>query len=110
MIAISDSQFLIILALVVNTQPKIDFYDPFPETSGGLVRPFELLSLSQNPIDWFEFTATISAYFSLSIEIGEDFACFQSIMANGVGMRYTNLFANVLADRHLFRIHRNHSL
>lgn len=60
-----------------SRKPKIDFYDPFPETSGGLVRPFELVSFSPNPIDWFELTATISAYFSLSIEIGEDYtSCF----------------------------------
>jgi hypothetical protein len=29
----------------------IDFYDPYPDTSGGLVRPFEMFSFSKNPID-----------------------------------------------------------
>lgn len=29
----------------ITFRVEIDFYDPFPETSGGLIRPFELLAL-----------------------------------------------------------------
>lgn len=49
---------------------EIDFYDPNPTTSGGLVRPFELISISPNPLDWFEIT--INAYVRLSayIQVG----------------------------------------
>ena len=49
---------------------EIDFYDPNPTTSGGLVRPFELIGISPNPLDWFEIT--INAYVRLSayIQVG----------------------------------------
>ena len=29
----------------ITATVEIDLFDPFPETSGGLVRPFELLAL-----------------------------------------------------------------
>jgi len=32
---------------------EIDWYDPYPETSGGIIRPFELLALGTSPLDWF---------------------------------------------------------
>jgi hypothetical protein len=52
----------------------IDFYDPNPTTSGGLIRPFELISISPNPLDWFEITinayVTLSAYVQVGIFLG----------------------------------------
>ena len=43
---------------------EIDLYDPFPDTSGGLIRPFQLLALAASgdltPLDWFEITLTIT--------------------------------------------------
>ncbi|EJK50116.1 hypothetical protein THAOC_30946, partial [Thalassiosira oceanica] len=37
----------------VTFSVEIDWYDPYPETSGGLIRPFELLALGPNPLNWF---------------------------------------------------------
>ena len=54
----------------VTVRVEIDLYDPFPETSGGLVRPFELLALGSTPLDWFEITLTITVNISLYIKIG----------------------------------------
>ncbi len=48
----------------------VDLYDPFPETSGGLVRPFELLTSGSNPLEWFEFGIQIFITISLYIKIG----------------------------------------
>jgi hypothetical protein len=48
----------------------IDFYDPYPETSGGLVRPFEMLSFSLNIIEWFEFTVSLTLELSVAISVG----------------------------------------
>ena len=48
----------------------IDFYDPYPDTSEGLVRPFEMISFSTNPFEWFEFTVTLRLDIYFSIEIG----------------------------------------
>ena len=48
----------------------IDFYDPFPETSGGLIRPFELLALGVTPLDWFEFSLTINLELTIFVEVG----------------------------------------
>jgi hypothetical protein len=43
-----------------------DIFDPFPDTSGGLVRPYELITYQGiNPINWFEFT--LSIYFELEM-------------------------------------------
>ena len=47
----------------------VDFYDPYPETSGGLVRPYELFSFSKNPIDWFEFGLKISLLLYVKFEV-----------------------------------------
>jgi hypothetical protein len=49
----------------------LDFYDPFPETSGGLIRPYELLALGSTPLDWFEITLTISVSLSAYVEVGK---------------------------------------
>lgn len=59
----------------ITFRVELDFYDPYPETSGGLIRPFELLSSSPNPLDWFEITMTISVTFSLYIKIGKWWCC-----------------------------------
>jgi hypothetical protein len=48
----------------------IDFYDPFPETSEGLIRPFQMLSLGTNPLTWFEIELSITLSLRISIEIG----------------------------------------
>lgn len=39
----------------ITFEVTIDLFDPFPETSRGLVRPFELLSMGSTPFEWFEF-------------------------------------------------------
>lgn len=45
-----------------------DIFDPFPDTSGGLVRPYELITYQGlNPMNWFEFT--LSIYFELEMYI-----------------------------------------
>ena len=37
----------------------IDLFDPYPEESGGLVRPYELLALGTTPFDWFEISISM---------------------------------------------------
>lgn len=56
----------------------VDFFDPYPETSGGLVRPYELLVLGSTPDEWFEFSFEIFVSFRVFIKIGI-FAGFFSI-------------------------------
>lgn len=48
----------------------VDLYDPYPEKSGGLVRPFELLTSGSNPLKWFEFGIQIFITISLYIKVG----------------------------------------
>ena len=48
----------------------IDFYDPFPETSGGLIRPYEMLVLGTNPLDWFELELQINIALSFYVQVG----------------------------------------
>lgn len=60
----------IITISLVTVEATIDFFDPFPETSGGLVRPFELLCLGTTPLDWFEFGVDISVSFSVYVKVG----------------------------------------
>lgn len=48
----------------------IDLFDAYPETSGGLVRPFQLISVGASPIDWFEFGIKINFDFEVYIRIG----------------------------------------
>ena len=43
----------------------VDLFDPYPEESGGLVRPFELLSIGSSPLDWFEFGLQIFLTFGV---------------------------------------------
>lgn len=45
----------------------IDIYDPFPSTSGGLVRPYELLTVSTNPLEWFEYS--LKMYITIYIRV-----------------------------------------
>jgi len=49
---------------------NIDFYDPYPDTSNGLVRPYELITLSTNPQDWIEYSVESSWYFRIDVNIG----------------------------------------
>jgi hypothetical protein len=57
-----------------------DFYDPNPATSGGLIRPFEMVCISPNPLDWFE--VTISAFVKLSfyIQVGLFLGFFEIVL------------------------------
>ena len=48
----------------------IDFYDPFPETSGGLIRPYEMLVLGTTPLDWFELELQINIALSFYVQVG----------------------------------------
>ncbi|GAX18396.1 hypothetical protein FisN_2Lh003 [Fistulifera solaris] len=48
----------------------VDLYDPYPEKSGGLVRPFELLTSGSNPLEWFEFGIQIFITITLYVKIG----------------------------------------
>jgi hypothetical protein len=59
---------------------EFDFYDPNPATSGGLIRPFELFSISPNPLDWFE--VTINAYVTISfyVQVGIFLGLFDIIL------------------------------
>eukprot|EP00957_Ditylum_brightwellii_P193066 14700484-Ditylum_brightwellii.AAC.1 len=50
---------------------EIDFFDPYPETSGGLIRPYELIAYSCNPVDWFELTLSIKLSLSIYVSVGE---------------------------------------
>lgn len=43
----------------------IDLYDPYPEESRGLVRPFELLAIGSSPLEWFEFGVEIYVSFGV---------------------------------------------
>ena len=54
----------------ITLTATIDFYDPYPDTSEGLVRPFEMFSFSMNPADWFEFTVSLTLELSVSISVG----------------------------------------
>ena len=36
---------LSVLCSLMTMLPFIDLFDPFPDTSGGLIRPFEMLAL-----------------------------------------------------------------
>jgi hypothetical protein len=54
------------LTATVGFVATADIFDPFPDTSGGLVRPYELITYQGlNPINWFEFT--LSIYFELEM-------------------------------------------
>ncbi|CAB9505197.1 Kringle domain [Seminavis robusta] len=56
------------LTATVGFVATADIFDPFPETSGGLVRPYELITYQGlNPMNWFEFT--LSIYFELEMYI-----------------------------------------
>jgi len=58
----------------------IDLFDAYPETSKGLFRPFELLSLGTSPLDWFEFGLRIYLVFRLSIELGIFLGPFEFVL------------------------------
>ena len=51
----------------VNFIITIDLFDPYPELSGGIIRPFELFQLGHTPDKWFEFGLTINVFFGVSI-------------------------------------------
>ena len=54
----------------LTARVEIDLYDPYPDTSGGLIRPFELLMLGSSPLDWFEITLTITLDVSIYLKVG----------------------------------------
>lgn len=74
---VSPTQVKIGVSGGITFYVEIDFYDPFPETSGGLIRPFELLRLGSNPLEWFEISLTISITLSAYIEVGKFFGDFK---------------------------------
>jgi hypothetical protein len=53
-LTIEVSAVIIVIGVTGSLKAKaeIDLFDPFPETSGGLIRPFELLMLGSSPLDW----------------------------------------------------------
>lgn len=69
-------------ALVIKVE--IDLFDAYPETSRGLVRPFELLSIGSNPLEWFEFNLKIFVTITLYVKIGI-FIGFISIVLFSLG-------------------------
>jgi len=58
----------------------IDLYDPYPDTSNGLVRPFELLSSGSSPLEWFEFGVQIYITISIYIQIGLFLGFFEIVL------------------------------
>ena len=50
----------------------IDLYDPNPEQSGGLIRPFELLSSGSSPLEWFEFGIKISVNVGVYVKVSHE--------------------------------------
>lgn len=57
-----------------------DFYDPNPATSGGLIRPFEMVCISPNPLDWFEVTISAFVKVSFYIQIGLFLGFFEIVL------------------------------
>ena len=53
----------------MNVSPGPLFFK-YPESSGGLVRPYELFAISMNPIDWFEFSLSIGLFVRIEIKVG----------------------------------------
>lgn len=51
----------------------IDLFDPNPQQSGGLVRPYELLTAGSSPLEWFEFSLRIKVFVRIYIKIIIDF-------------------------------------
>jgi hypothetical protein len=54
----------------LGIRATIDLFDAYPETSKGLVRPFELLSIGSSPLEWFEFDVEIFVTFRIYFKIG----------------------------------------
>lgn len=57
-----------------------DFYDPNPATSGGLIRPFEMVCISPNPLDWFEVTISAFVKVSFYIQVGLFLGFFEIVL------------------------------
>jgi len=47
----------------------IDFFDPYPKQSRGIVRPYQLLSLGATPLKWFEFSLQINLSLRVYIQV-----------------------------------------
>ena len=58
----------------------IDLYDPNPEKSNGLIRPFELLSSGSSPLEWFEFGIKISVKIKVYIKVMLASGCVVEIL------------------------------
>jgi hypothetical protein len=54
----------------LGVEVTIDLFDAYPETSRGLVRPFELLSIGSSPLDWFEISIRIYLTLRVYVKIG----------------------------------------
>ncbi len=59
---------------------QLGFYDPNPTTSGGLIRPFEIISISPNPLDWFEVTISAFVNVAVYVEVGIFLGFFQIVI------------------------------
>jgi len=64
----------------IRIDATIDLYDPYPDTSEGLVRPYEMLSVSLNPIDWLEFSISMNLELAVSIQVGIFWWIFEFIL------------------------------
>jgi len=67
---VADSYFATVEATGgLEMHSLIDLYDPYPITSSGLVRPYELLTMSLDPTDWIEFSVEIRWSISLCVTV-----------------------------------------
>lgn len=55
----------------------MDLFDPNPEESGGIVRPFELLSNGLSPSNWLEISFRLSLFAVLFVRVGLDLGLFR---------------------------------
>jgi hypothetical protein len=53
----------------VTAAVTIDLYDPNPNVSGGLVRPYELISTGASALEWFEFGLRIDLFLELYVRV-----------------------------------------
>lgn len=66
----------------------LDFYDPNPKTSGGLVRPYQLLESGDNPFFWFQYGESNLSLHSLfgSLPLPDEFRLESRLSARSHGL------------------------
>lgn len=67
----------------ITLEVTIDLFDAYPETSRGLVRPFELISLGTSPLKWFEFGIKMYLTLKVYIKIGIYAGWFSGLLLVG---------------------------